>query len=287
MKKIINYLFVFVALALTSCEEEQSNNLGTESPTTGWVEFAGTGTATLTFTTEELVLPVDINVPVYTDGLTVSYTIEAVDGDFNEILTTGSSIFVDPSDTDRSASLMLNFSGIDAISELIVFDVVLTGVSSAGVNVGVGSESVTRYRISTPCPVVLTSTYTGTEVLYNGGPAPSGHTATVTVESAEDNIYSLDTVWGPTFISTLCGGCVPDGEYVGPITFQVNPLTFEITVLAGGEPSGVGLTFDLAYNIVGSGSMDTCNNVITLNLEQDLLTSGGIPGTVDVILTGN
>jgi hypothetical protein len=286
MKNIIKIIAILLLAVSFSCST--SDGRFKDEPTSGWVEFnVATSGTTISPVTTQLVLPISVNVPVYTNGLNISYQLQAVQGDFSNIVTTGSNVYLDPSDYSRSAEIVLDFQNIAGLPDIIIFDVVITGVDADGVLVGIGEESITRYRVSTPCPIAISNTYTAVSSVYNATPAPNGYTVTAIAVAGADFTYSLDTVWGPAFISTLCGGCVTPGNYKGPITFSIDPTNFAVTVLNGGEPAGSGNTFDLPYTIAGSGSYDSCNNAITFNLTQTLLTSGGVPGTVRVVLQGN
>ena len=196
--KIITVLTLSLFL-FQGCNELDNSRFGSQ-PTTGWVEFQGSGSTTISLLTTQLELPLEINVPIYQNGLNISYTLEAVQGDFSQIVTTGSNIFVDPADDLRQASVVLDFANLDQLTDVVVFDVVLTGVDVTGVNVGVDENSVTTFRVSTPCPIVVSSTYTGTS---NGD---TGYTVNLT--DLGDNTYSIDTSWGLLWVDTLCGGCL-------------------------------------------------------------------------------
>ena len=157
----------------------------------------------------------------------------------------------------------------------VEFDVTITSTSRSNISVGLDDGSqITSYRVSTPCPIGLTSTYIGTSVYQPDGAnftAQDGYTATVTEVAGMTLTYDIDTSWGPNYVSVTCGGCVANGDYPGPIRFTIDPSTFDITVIQGGEPSGQGYTFDLNYGITGTGSYDTCNNIIVLDLFDETL----------------
>lgn len=181
MKNIFKYSLVLsLVLVFVSCEKDDNNGLGKDNPRIGWVEFAGPGASTtISIITEVLEIPLEVNVPVYENGLNISYRLEAVEGDFNEIVTTSGTVFADPSDYSRRPTIKLNFSGVADIDEKIVFDVVLTAVDVSGVTLGVDDQSVIRYRISTPCPIDingLVGTYSVVENFTSGVNAPFGLT---------------------------------------------------------------------------------------------------------------
>lgn len=176
MKNIFKIIPLLLLAFTVSCDESDSRFSG-EDPTSGWVEFTSSGT-TISIITEQLSIPIEVNVPVYENGLNVSYTLEPVQGDFSSIVTTGDNVFVDPTVINRNgAAITLNFSGVGDLDEIVVFDVVLTAVDVNTVNVGVDDNSITRFRVSTPCPIDIDSfagTYT-VEEMFTGPPnGPNG-----------------------------------------------------------------------------------------------------------------
>ncbi len=195
MKNIFKIFPVLLLALAFSCNESDSRFSG-EDPTSGWVEFTSSGT-TISIITDVLEIPVQVNVPVYENGLNINYTLEPVQGDFSSIVTTDSSVYVDPSDIYRNAAVTLNFSGVADLSEIVIFDVVLTSVSN-GVNVGVDDSSITRFRISTPCPLdvdAMEGSYDVAEV-FTSGINQGLSLATVFGES-----YQVDVTLDPTDVT--------------------------------------------------------------------------------------
>ncbi len=279
MKNLLK-IFGFVLLVITFNSCDDGVNSFSETPTDGWVEFSGSGSATISLVTESLELPININVPVYSNGLNIGYSLEAVQGDFNQIVSTATSTFADPAADTRTAAIELNFSNLESLTDVVVFDVVLTSVDAQGVSVGIDETSLTRYRISTPCPIVTGSSYTGT-ASSGGTLIQDGYTANLT--DLGNLTYSLDVSWGPLFVDTACGGCLGGVEsYVAPITFTIDPGTFVITVLSGGEPSGVGNPFDIAYTMSGTGSYNSCDDIIELTVTESGIFTNSV--TANVIL---
>ena len=296
MKKIIKLLPILLLVVAFSCEQDDNHGRFVNDPTSGWVEFGtSTSATTITLITESLTLPVSLRVPTYPNGIDVTYTLQAVEGDFTSIVTsTGNTVSFIGSElpgtesTPNVKNIELTFENIADLTEIVVFDVVLTAVNTSGVSIGIDDESITSYRVSTPCPIVVGTDYTASETLFNGDVgAPQGHSLVLTPVPGFDNAWTVDTIWGTGFISTLCGGCVPEPSYPGPITFVLDPITLELTVIEGGEPAGSGNPLDIGYTITGGGTYDSCNDVFIFNMEQSLLTSGGVPGTVDVTIQGN
>jgi len=176
MKKIIKLLPLLLLVFAIGCDEDDTERFKVNSEA-GWIEFAtGTSGETVTIITEEVILPVRVRVPIFENGITVNYTLEAVEGDFSTIVSTGTSVTLEPSQAGPNGSpfvvnIPLVFEGIADLDEIIVFDVVLNGTSINGIAVGLDENSITRYRISTPCPLdvaALQGTYDVAEVFTSG-----------------------------------------------------------------------------------------------------------------------
>jgi hypothetical protein len=139
-------------------------------------------------------------------------------------------------------------------------------------NDGLRSENVTEYSYAVPeFDINVSPSYVGTSVFVPNGSTQENYEVTVTAVAGMENTFDINTSWGPDFVTTVCNGCVASGDYPGPVRFEINPETYEIIVLSGGEPSGQGYTFDLPYVISGSGSYDICANTISLNLNDETL----------------
>ncbi len=285
----INFLktmfLAVLTIAFVSCSEDDERF--DHNAEQGWVEFSGAVSSTsIGWSTTDLRLPIDVNVPVYKGGLNIAYTIEAVQGDYTSILTTGNNVFISPADERDSAGIDLAFANLNTLTTQVIFDVVLTNVDVPSVTVGIEADSNIRYRVSTPCPISPSTSFTGISAMTGGNEYADGGYAVVLTDLGS-NQYSLDTSWGPNFVSLFCGGCVGLGNYIAPIIFSIDPLTFAVTVISGGEGTGAGNELDFPYVVGGSGTYDPCGDVLTLTLTQDLLTSGGVLVDVDVVLQGN
>lgn len=272
MKKIINILSIFLLVFTFSCEDND-DGFTNDDPTTGWVEFATAGSGTtISGSVETLELPVSLRVPIYRDGLTVSYSIEAVEGDYSSILTTGNSLTFIPDNhtvngSSNVKSLELNFEGVDELTERIVFDVVLSAVDVDGVTIGVDDNSVTSYRISTPCLIEVSETY-NVDVEALGGVAPSH---TVDFVEIGPNQFSLSSTWGPNFVGWATDDESFNGQYLYPGFVVVNDdLTVDVISDDPLSPDG------------GSGTYDSCNDIFYITLTQGVFST---EFTVDLVMS--
>lgn len=182
MKNIFKIMSIVVLVFTFSCDDNEEDRFVSD-PSTGWMQFATpTSGTTISIITEELILPVVANVPTYENGMTLSYELVAVQGDFSSIVTTGSDIYFEPGQTSadgnpRVVPISLNFNGVSDLTDIVVFDVVLTAVDNNGVTIGLNDSSITSYRISTPCPIDTVSfegSYTVQEMFTGPPNAPNG-----------------------------------------------------------------------------------------------------------------
>ena len=270
MKKLI-YLFIATTF-LVSCSDD---DMATAYSDSGWIDFQ-TSSSNSTGSEGEVMLPVNVNLGTNLAGQTIQYSVSLVSGNvstpgilgtFSALIPSGEKIGYLPvktSLTDGNYELLVTLLSSDAMYDMGLID-------------GSKIDTHTIYL----CPINLSATFTGVDVIGAAGPAPVGYTSNVT--ALGNNMYSLDTSWGPDYISATCGGCVPPGDYVAPITISIDPITLDVTVISGGEPSGSGNTFDIDYTVGGSGTYDSCNDTLSLNL-----TDNDIFGpSVSVVLQGN
>jgi hypothetical protein len=201
MNNILKIVPILLLSLTLSCEQDDDNSRFSSDPTTGWVEFStSTSGTTISIITEQLEIPVSVRVPVYENGLTITYSLQPVQGDFSSIVTTGNSIFVEPGQNGENGNtnlgnIVLNFNNVADLTEIVVFDVVLTGTDASGVQVGLGDNSITSYRISTPCPLdtdAISGTYDVDEVFT------SGVNAGLSLAAAFGESYQVELTLDPT-----------------------------------------------------------------------------------------
>ena len=284
MKKILKLIPILFLVLTFSCEQDDDNSRFYNDPTSGWVEFAtpSSGTTVSPFA-ESLSLPVSLRVPVYEGGLNVTYSLVAVEGDFTSIVGTlstdtlsfSSDVSPGADGTPSVQNIVIAFENLDLVTEPIVFDVVLTAVDVDGVTIGVDDDSITSYRVSTPCPVVTSATY-NVDVAALGGSAPS-HTVDLVPVSGVANQYTVTSTWGPTFLSWATGDDSYDDQYLYSATISIND---DLTVSVVSTDSTVG--GDGSAETDGYGTYDSCNDVFLITLTQGLFTTDF---TVDLTMT--
>lgn len=267
MKKIIKLLPILLLVFAFSCEDDDSSNFRDNSQT-GWVEFAtSTSGTTVSPFAESLSIPVSLRVPVYPNGINVSYSLVPVQGDYSSIVTTESSIRFSPSETPGPestpsvGSIELLFQNLDTVVDPIVFDVVLTATNVNGVTIGVDENSITSYRVSTPCPINTSANY-NVDVIGPGGATPSHSVALVPVVGT-NNQFNVASTWGPNFVAAATGNPAYEGQFLYPGLITINDdLSVTVSPTAATQ-AGDG----------GSGTYDTCNDVFLITMTQSLFTT--------------
>nr|WP_321248130.1 hypothetical protein [uncultured Psychroserpens sp.] len=167
MKNILKLIPIIILVFTFSCDDE--DNRFSNDPTTGWVEFISSATTTGQ-TSPVVSIPLSIRVPQFDNGLNISYSIQAVEGDFTQFVSSSSgSVYADPSiqpgvDGDsRALSIDLDLANMDAGRDFVTsFDITLTAVDASSVTVGVnGSTNILTHRVTIPCsnPQVLPNDY--------------------------------------------------------------------------------------------------------------------------------
>lgn len=265
MKNTIKILFALLLVFNFSCNDDSDGRFK-DTPTSGWVEFPGpTAAKTISSFTTDVRIPVSINVPQYPDGLNVSYTLQAVQGDYTPYVSTATSFYVDPINPRLpSPTIDLSFRNLDNVNDVIIFDVVLQSVDRSDVSVGVDDTSITTYRITIPCAINVSASYNASVIsegfgINEGNNGDFDYTATLTQLSPTS--YTIDSAWGPSFVALLTG----DPSYVGQFLYTATlTLNDDGTVtIVGTAPSRPG----------GTGTYNPCTNTFVLNLNQAVFTN--------------
>ncbi len=203
MKHIFKIIYstVIIAIVMSSCASDVDSAKFQNNPETGWVEFRAAASTTGQAVTN-IQIPVSIEVPVYPEGFSISYSLEAVEGDFTQFVanTTPSPLFIDPQEITRTASISIDLINMDIGRDFVTsFDVVMTAVDKTGIALGDGEGSILTHTVTIPCsnPLVIPNDYyvgdyTIADVEATIGPGNgtenfAGGTVTLTVDPTNPN----------------------------------------------------------------------------------------------------
>lgn len=294
MKNIFRNIFILTVglFVLQACDTGRDSRFAND-PSTGWIEF--NSSATTTGQTADLVsVRLAINVPVYRNGLTVSYSLEAGEGDFTQYVTsTTGSVFIDPEQDFRLAFVEIPLVNMEAGRNFVTtFDIVITSVEGGGaVTVGVDENSITRHTVTIPCsnPDILPSDF------FVGDYAIADVTATIGPGNGTENIgagvvtLSVDPgnpnrrLFQATVLPAFLGATLFDFS----LEFDVDS---DVVTLGGFTGSGISCSGP-EYGFTGaatadSGAWDVCNDqAITINYTEDPLVGCGGPYAAQFSLT--
>ncbi|MEY8847791.1 hypothetical protein AB9K26_03195 [Psychroserpens sp. XS_ASV72] len=282
MKNIIKIIPILLLVFVVGCD--QSDSRFRDDPTSGWVEFF-TAATTTGQTASSVTIPVEINVPVYENGLNITYTITAVEGDFTQFVSSsGGTLFVDPTVINRSASITIPLMNMDLGRNFVTsFDVTITDVNVNTVGIGVDDSSVTAHRVTIPCsnPDVLPADYFVGDYMIadvaatigpgNGTSNMAPGTVTLTVDPNNPNVRLFSSPMVPAF--------------TGGTPFSASLSFSEDDYVTLGGYIGLGISCNGAdeYGFTGaaaadSGPWDVCNDqTITIQYTEDPNGSCGGP----------
>jgi len=280
MKNVNKLLLLMCCLAIfTSCEDNV-NSFPAEDPSSGWVEFVTASTSTGQMP-NSVTIPVKINVPVYKDGLVISYTLEGVQGDFSQFVTqTSGTITADPEADTRTATIEIPLINTEIGRDFVTqFDVVLTSTDADMVNIGVDDLSITRHRITLPCsnPTILPDDFfvgeymvadvVGTIGPNNGTENVASGTYMVSIDPDNPNVRIFNAATVPAFNPALQ-------------QFALE-FTLDNVVALRDVFTGIGCTAEqFIYSSAGVDNTpwDVCNDQsITINYTEDTNASCGGP----------
>jgi hypothetical protein len=296
MKNILKLIPIVLLVFTFSCEDDEENRFRND-PSTGWVEFASASTTTGQ-STPQVSIPLSIRVPEYRDGLTINYTIQAVEGDFTQFVTgNGGSVFADPAiqssaDGDsRALAIDLPLRDMDLGRDFVTsFDVVLTAVDVSSVNLG-GFTEILSHRVTIPCsnPDVISETYfvgdyAISDVVATIGPGNGTEnigsgTVTLAVDPFNPNVRSFDITLLPAFT----GGA----PYAASIEFSSDDVVTLGGYIGGGiSCNGVDEYGYTSAAAADSGPWDVCNDQsIIVNYVEDPNGACGGPYPASFSLT--
>jgi len=288
MKKYFKlFLFALTTVLVVSCDKEDSRF--DHNSEIGWVEFVSSASTTGQ-TVDNIQVPLAVEVPVYKNGLNISYTFTAVNGDYTSyVATTGGSTYADPSDETRNVNISIDLMNMEVGRSFTTsFDITLTAVDDAGVSVGLGDGSSTLvHRVTIPCsnPAVLPNTYfvgdyTIADVVATTGPNNGTEnfeagTVTLSVDGTDPNQRNFDVAVLPAFVA----GTQP-ARLLFTTDNVVSLLDLDSTI---GCSAPAYIYSDAGANNV---AWDICDDqTITVTYTEDPLGSCGGPFEASFILT--
>ncbi|REE08126.1 hypothetical protein DFQ09_109192 [Winogradskyella pacifica] len=229
MKNIfkISFLFSLLLVSFNSCDSSEGENEGkfNESPESGWVQFQ---TSQLSIdlggydVSVPAGIPVEVNVPIVANDLTISYSFVPVSGANPNTVFSNTGNLLSPGGTSSNfdttfPEIQLNIAEVTAanITETMVFDVVLNGTDNSGIAIGISGTEETRpttIRV-TICPEIEVAiagllanddffvgdynlTVTSGDSLF-GGDVFADQTVTVTADAGAAFNRSFDVAYAP------------------------------------------------------------------------------------------
>ena len=266
-------ILILIAGVIFSCDVNDPNEdkFGGVNPESGWVEFNTPSNSTsLTPLSETVSIPVIINAPVQKEELVVNYEISTLSGDpASDFITSmlQSSITIPANSLTGAIEINIDTEAMANLTEQTIVQVELTSINSSDITIGLGDDSqLTTYEISSPCPI---NPNLNRDALTAGlGADFPPHS--VTLEQTGDFEYFAEDLWGPQTVAVLTGDPSYSGQFPYPGTISIDPISYDVTV------TGTSSTFP-----GGSGTYDSCNDVIYITLNQALFTQDF---TLDVTL---
>lgn len=290
MKKSIYICFLSVSFMFLSCDMNDKNEGRFEpDPNSGWVQFntelieEDYGTpATVIYgaNTSQIVLPIELNVPINAEGTDVNYTITDINGTSASIITQRSgtvNVFKNAAGEvtlDGNIVIDINDSGLDSTVE---FDVTITGTNRPNVVAGLPDPSNPATIRVKVCPFNVGLTYNATAVASTGFEGPE-FVQTLVPVAGTTNQFTVETVWGTTFFPCFIGNCNNVAAIRRwPAILTINQTDFSVTV-TGNDPA-----FPNRYP-QSVGTYDPCTDTFNIpELKQAVLTSN--PFTTNVTYT--
>jgi hypothetical protein len=289
MKAFLKIFSVSLLVIMAFGCDQGDGRFGDNNSATGWVEYRSAQTTVGPGQTA-VDIPLSINVPVYENGLNISYRIVSIEGDYTMFtdLSTNGSVFADPTDVTRQLSIAFPLVNVDLGRDFItIFDIELVAVDADGVGIGVDNDSVTTHRVILPCSNPETppadffvGDYTLTDVLATIGPGNGtdnleNGTVTLSVDPANPNARIFDTRIIPAFVAAT---------QEGRIDFSNSVITL------GDVNSGIGCTApEYIFTEAGADNTvwDICSgdDFIIVNYIEDPNASCGGPYPASFSLT--
>ena len=270
MNKLFLYtLIIFSFISLTSCDDNDPNEDKFENnPESGWVYFSRV-TTSIPYSSVSSI-PVTLEAPVNSEGLDITYMVEAVDNSTtpNEVLGTFTQ------ENAIAPGQLEGFININLaeITEGVCYQIGITIIDTNNSSVQIGldqneEEGTTVYPTEHYISVSeFPESFEGTTFFQ--GSAVYSFTPTLTPVEGEENVYLIDTAWGVGFLPSL-NPSLDDLPYAGILTINVD--------------GSVTIEGNLSYATGGTGIYNACDQTISYTLTQEYLSDTTV--TFDVILS--
>src|SRR5699024_5721642 len=124
-------------------------------------------------------------------------------------------------------------------------------------------EDVSFVKLTYPCAIEPSETYTAeTSVPDLGAGAGEFENPDVELQEVSENIYHVDNLISPDWVSVLTGDDSNYDQFPYPATLIIDPTTFKVDVVdEGGQ-----------YSSGGEGTYDPCEDVWKLDIHQTLFS---------------
>lgn len=289
MRNIFKIAFVALLAFTFGCEDKDNSDKFRDDPTTGYIQFNSAGTTTGQ-ASPSVSVPLNVAVPVYENGLTINYSLEAGQGDFTQFVSsTSGTVVADPTDYSRDINIVIDLMNMDVGRDFVTtFDIVLESTDAAGVLIGLEEDSVTRHTVTIPCsnPVEIPSDY------FVGDYAISDVEATIGPGNGTEN-FAAGTV---TLVAGAGNTRVFNAAVLPAFNAEIEMVTIDFTTdnvvtLGDVDPSlacGAGAPpyVFTAADLADSTPWDVCNdNTITVVYTEDPNGSCGGPYVSSFTLT--
>mgnify|MGYP000214414484 CR=1 FL=1 len=273
MKNTLKYIGILLAVFLVSCEAIDDSNFPSNR-NSGWVEFE-TASSQVLSDVGTVTIPVEYNVPINREDVTVSYDVAVVEGEAPGAVT-GSFTTIVPADT-RDLSIMYEVD--PTISSNYTLSFTITGTSNPDVIVGLDGDNPIVHTLEV-CFGELPLSWTG-NAFFDGGSDPVNTFDMTLTPTGNPGEYEIDTAWGPNYVAALTGNPAFEGQFLYEGILTINP---DNTISIVGLDTGLFPGTVPAADSTSGNVFDPCTRELRYTLSQALFTGDFV---VNVELSAN